>query len=307
MAQPQTQVIDCSSDSQTRYTITIPANAWMSTVKFVGVTTSGACVPGMILDAVTANYMRHYDSTGADGVVNGASIGMAGWSGTTFSGLYYIMGALLAAPTYFGERSTDVGMAGSQIVAGYQSAITAHSTFDIQNSTGATYTGGTIFITHFIRKHEIIESVDFSSASAISHDFAFGKNTSAVIMAPGLTLSGADTIHMRTSTDGVTFDSGALDYQTSAQRTTFNSAGPQAFFPTTARTATTNGLYARFEGVGTLSPTALVKAGSTETAEANPFTETASRASTGADTHLRMYTLGGATMNGGIAYLVGAR
>lgn len=308
MAQPQVEIIDCASDSQTSYTVTIPDDAWMTQIVVDGVVLSGADVPTMILDAVTANYRRSYHVNSADDVDVQNEVRISSLSGVTHSGHYTIVGAKLAVPTYIRGCHIDVGDITVQHDTFMQTALTAHSTITIDTIGGAvTFDSGFIYLIHYIRNHEIIETVDFSAVTENSHVFAVGKHSSVVLACPGLLFGSADEPRLRVGTSATT-DEGASDYEKGHQNVGSNGVETTTNLFSSRRVATTNDVIVHMEGFNHINAiTCVINGASMADASTAPAHTAALRASAQKNTHLELFSDGGENFTGGIAYLIGAK
>lgn len=312
MAQPQVQIIDCTSDPQTSYSRTIPDDAWLTQIVMDGVGLSGADVPLMNLDSVITGYRRafHVANVGsADDVTTETRVLISSLSGTVHSSHTTLIGALLVAPTYYHACYIDVGDTSVQRDTGMQLAATAHSFIKIGTLGGVvTFNSGFIYLVHYIRAHEIIESVDFSAVTENSHDFAVGNHSSLCLLAPGLLFGVADEPQTRVSTDGITFDSGATDYETGFLNSSAQAALNDDNFYKTSRSATTQDFAIHMEGFNlTGAVSCVVNGASLADANTGPFQTTSIRTAAQKNTHLRLFSLGANNFTGGTAFLIGAK
>jgi len=309
MAQPQTEIIDCTDDPQTSYTRTFPNNTWMSKITplTVGLSTSDLMV--VQVGSETSNYIRSFHSNTADGTDSQPHHFLSGFSGTVQSGHYTLIGATLATPTYFSGRPIDIGDTVVDVFSGYQTTVAAHSTFKITTVTGTTIMdAGKIYITHYIRnQQEIIEIVDFAVSPANSHVFDTKKNNALVLMCPGLVIASADQPLLEVGTGPSTFATGASDYEVGSANAGATAAETTSRLFISNSSNTANSFFAHIEGFGTTGPSCLINGGVNEIAFATPRHSTGLRLAGVKNTHLRMKTLGGNNFTAGKAYLIGAK
>lgn len=307
MAKPVIEIIDCASDNQNSYTITPPADTWMTKIGVLGVGHSGADLIYMEFDSVSTGYIRSFHATNADAVDTSRPL-ITSFTGTVHSGHTTLIGLNLVCPTYYYNRHIDIGDITEAVDGGWLTNVTAHTTFRLFTNGGAVMNVGFFYITHYIRKkREVIETVDFSASPASSHDFDVKKNNSLVLLCPDLTIASADEPRLRVSTDGIIFDSGASDYEVGSANQGGQSAETRDVLYATRASQTGNSFFAHIENFWTIGPTSLINAAIMETSFAAPAHSTGLRLAGEKNTHLRLFTIGGANFNGGTAYLIGAK
>jgi len=308
MAKPIIEVKDCSADSQISYTFNIPEDTWMTKIGILGVGHSGSETLRLELGSENTNYIRAFHTNLADAVDVLTYMSLTSFSGTIHSGHYTVIGAGLVCPTYYSNRFIDIGDTTVHVEQGYQSTVAAHTTLRIFTSAGATMNTGTIYLTHFIRNSmEVIETVDFGASPANFHDFDVNKNNSLVLMMPGLTTAVADLVTLQVSTDGITFDDGASDYEvaTANAGATTQATTDNMFKHDINKTSLE--IVAHMENFSLVAPTVVINSTVIHTSFANPRHSTGFRNSVEKNTHLRMKSVSANNFNGGIAYLIGAK
>jgi len=316
MAQPQSEVYDFAVDgAASSISFTPPAKTWMVEIVARDVVTVGSETLEVGVGGLsTSTYPRHYHTVTVDAtdVISGAGAG-ARLGTTGHATRTAIYGLQLAAPTVYLARPMDIGMAGGvmQISAGYQQAATAHSTVEIRTSGATNMTAGKVWAIYHIRKNQVLETVDFGSAAAVSHAFtSLGKSNSMVLVAPSLGLSGADEIELHLSADGgSSWDTGASDYNRGQANRDFGTDGGLVdYFMHTEFSGTAGSFLAVMENFNIAAPSTLIYGASVAAGNAAPRHMSSFRDNIVKHDGLRMITGGGVqTMNAGIAYLYGAK